>query len=143
MKRSLILLSAALAMILAAGVIGIQGSRAQEQEEYVSKAKATKLLQTTLAGIEGKEVNIVHLSAPPGFVGGKHSHSGHVFVYILEGQFTVEMKGEAPRTLGPGDVFQEPVGNVMQARNLSSTHGVKLVIFQVGDQGKPLTVKAE
>jgi hypothetical protein len=31
----------------------------------------------------------------------------------------------------------------MQAWNKSSTHGVKLIVFQIGDEGKPLMVKVE
>ncbi len=89
-------------------------------------------------------MHIVHFSAPPGFVGGKHSHPGPAFVYILEGQFTIEVEGMEPVTVGPGDVYAEPVGSkVMQAQNKSSTHGVKLIVFQVGDEGKPLMVKVE
>lgn len=144
MQHSFINVGSAVALAVTLGLASVQGVHAQEQEEYVSKAKATKLLHTPLAGVEGKEVHIVHFSAPPGFVGGKHSHPGPAFVYILEGQLTIEVEGMEPVTLGPGDVYAEPVGNkTMQAQNKSSTHGVKLVVFQVGDEGKPLMVKAE
>ncbi len=141
-KRYLYGLAAAVAVI--AGLTGMNDVTAQEQEEYVSKAKATKLLHTPLAGTEGKEVHIVHFSAPPGFEGGKHSHPGPAFVYILEGQLTIEVEGMEPVTLGPGDVYAEPVGSkTMQGWNKSSTHGVKLIVFQIGDEGKPLMVKVE
>ena len=144
MQRSLFHLGSALALAVTLGIAGVQGVHAQEQEEFVSKAKATKLLLTPLAGVEGKEVHIVHFSAPAGFVSGKHSHPGPAFVYILEGQLTIEVEGMEPVTVGPGDVYAEPVGNkVMQAWNKSSTHGVKVVVFQVGDEGKPLMVKVE
>ena len=144
MQWSLMKLGSAIALAVTLGMASVPSVHAQEQEEYISKAKATKLLHTPLAGAQGKEVHIVHFSAPPGFVGGKHSHPGPAFVYILEGQLTIEVEGMEPVTLGPGDVYAEPVGNkVMQAQNRSSTHGVKLVVFQVGDEGKPLMVKAE
>jgi len=140
MKRFLLSLGAAVVMV---AVIG-PASDAGAAEEYVSKAKATKLMQVPLEGVAGKNVHIVHFSAPAGFVGGKHSHPGPAFVYVLEGQLTIEMAGEPPITLGPGDVFQEPVGDrVMQARNKSATHGVKIVVFQIGDEGVPLMIKAE
>lgn len=138
------LLRLALVTAVMTGLASVQSLDAQEQEEYVSKAKATKLLQTPLAGLPGKEVHIVHFSAPPAFTGGKHSHPGPAFVYVLEGQLTIEVEGMEPITLGPGDVYAEPVGSqTMQAWNKSSTHGVKIVVFQVGDEGKPLMVKAE
>ena len=144
MQRKRYLYGLAVAVAVIAGLTGMNDVYAQEQEEYVSKAKATKLLQTPLAGVEGKEVHIIHFSASAGFEGGKHSHAGPAFVYILEGQLTIEVEGMEPVTLGPGDVYSEPVGGkIMQAFNKSSTHGVKIVVFQIGDEGKPLMVKAE
>ena len=63
-KRSLIFI-AVLAGTIAAGMAPSQGPRAQEQQ--IPKEKVTPLLTTTLAGMEGKEVNIVHVSVPPGW----------------------------------------------------------------------------
>ena len=142
MKSNLMRAGLVLASSLALGLLALQG--AQAQEEFVSKAKATKLLETPLAGADGKTVHIVHFSAPAGFVGGKHSHPGPAFVYILEGQLTLEVEGMEPVTLGPGDVYAELIGSkTMQVFNKSSTHGAKVVVFQIGDEGKPLMVKAE
>ncbi len=143
MKRTSLVLSFALAAAIIVGAAASPNLHAQEQQEYISKAKSTPLLKTTLAGMKGKEVKIVHFAAPPGFVGEKHFHPGHVFIYILEGSLIVKMEGGAPRKLGPGDVFQEPQGRTMLTRILSSTHGVKLLVFQIGDEGKPLMIKAK
>ena len=73
------------------------------QTEY----KRTPLVKTALAGMEGREANLLHLEFPPGWIGGKHFHSGHVFVYVLEGSMTVDVKGKALRTVGAGGVFHE------------------------------------
>ena len=143
MVRTSLILTAVLAGTIAAGMATSQGLRAQEQQEQVSKGKITPLLKTTLAGMEGKEVNILHLSAPPGFVTAKHFHPGQVFVYILEGTVTIEMEGDAPLKLGAGEVFEETPGRSMVGKNLSSTHGAKILMFQIGDKGKPVMVKAE
>ena len=104
MKPSLMRAGLVPALTLALGLVAVQG--AQAAEEFVfEKAKATKLLESPLAGVEGKTVHIVHFSAPAGFVGGKHAHPGPVFVYVLEGQLTVEVEGMEPVSLGPGDVY--------------------------------------
>jgi quercetin dioxygenase-like cupin family protein len=133
-----------LAAAVAVGGFGATESRADEKKEYMPKAVSTKLLQTPLAGAPGKEVHIIHVAAPPGYVGGRHMHTGPVFVYILEGKLTIQLDGQEPVVLGPGDVYQEPTdGKAMQAFNKSATHGVKLVAFQVGDKGVPMMVKAE
>ena len=143
MVRTSLILSSVLAGTVAAGMATSQGLRAQGQQEQVPTEKITPLLKTTLAGMEGKEVSIVHISAPPGFVTAKHFHPGQVFIYVLEGAVTIEMEGDAPLKLGPGDILHELPGQSMVGKNLSSTHGAKIVVFHIGDKGKPLMVKVE
>ena len=143
MKGTALVLNVALAGAIAIGATGIQGLHAEEQEEYKPKAEVTTLLQAPLEGMEGKEVIIKHLAIPPGFVGGRHFHPGPVFVYVLEGSLTLEMEGDAPRTINAGELFQEPLQGVMQARNLSTTDWAKIVVFQVGDAGNPMMIKAD
>ncbi len=139
MVRTSLIFSVVLAGALAAGMAIGQGPRAQQPP----KETITPLLKTKLLGVEGKEVNIVHIDVSPGFVTKKHFHPGQLFIYVLEGAVTIELEGEAPLKLGPGDVFEEPAGKAMVGKNLSSTHGARLVVFQIGDKGKPLMVKAE
>ncbi len=143
MVRTSLIFAAVLAGTIAAGMATGQGLRAHEQQKQAPKEKITSLLKTTLPGMEGKEVNIVHISVPPGFVTEKHFHPGHVFIYVLEGAVTIEMEGEAPIKLGPGDVLHEAPNRSMVGKNLSSTHGAELVVFQIGDKDKPLAVEAE
>ena len=143
MVRTSLIFAAVLAGTIAAGMATGQGLRAHEQQKQAPKEKITSLLKTTLPGMEGKEVNIVHISVPPGFVTERHFHPGHVFIYVLEGAVTIEMEGEAPIKLGPGDVLHEAPNRSMVGKNLSSTHGAELVVFQIGDKDKPLAVEAE
>ena len=143
MVRTPLIFAAVLAGTIAAGMATGQGLRAQGQQEQAPQEKITALLKTALPGMEGKEVNIVHISVPPGFVTEKHFHPGHVFIYVLEGAVTIEMEGEAPIKLGPGDVLHEAPNRSMVGKNLSSTHGAELVVFQIGDKDKPLAVEAE
>ncbi len=142
MKGTALMLNVALAGAIAIGATGIQGLHAEEQEEYKSKAEGTMLLQAPLEGMEGKEVIIEHVALPPGFVGGRHFHPGSVFIYVLEGSLTLEMEGDT-LTINVGELFQEPLQGVMQARNLSTTDWAKIVVFQVGDAGNPMMIKAD
>ena len=128
-------------ILVLVGAIGVQGLRAEEKE-YKPKAKVTPLVQKALMGVEGKDVIIKHFDLPPGFVGGKHFHPGPVFVYILEGELTVDTE-KGRQTFKVGEVYEEPIGIVMQARNLSTASPLKLVVFQVGDKGKPMMIKAK
>ncbi|MBI2487356.1 MAG: cupin domain-containing protein [Deltaproteobacteria bacterium] len=115
----------------------------EKREEYKSTAKQTKVLQDDLAVIEGKEVNIIAVELLPGWVGEKHYHTGDVFVYVQEGEFIVDVEGEGRKSFGPGEVYHEAVNKVMQARNGSQTNTTKVMLFQVGNKGEPLMIKAE
>lgn len=142
MKRTTFVCTLVLAGAMVVGVIGVQELRAQGKE-YKPNAKVTPLVNKDLAGVEGKEVLIRHFELPPGYVGGRHFHPGPVFVYVLEGEFTVETGERGRQTFKPGEVYEEPIRRVMQARNLSTTRPTKLVVFQVGDKGKPMMIEAK
>ena len=101
---------------------------ADAQEEYVPKARVNTLYQEPLPGIEGKEMVIKHLAMEPEFVGGKHIHTGPVFVYVLEGELTVEIDGGLV-TFSAGQLYPEPLNNVMQGRNTSASDDLELLII--------------
>ncbi len=134
--------SLALLTALAVGATGFQAAQAAEQE-YKPKAKVTSLVQTPLPGVEGKKVIIKHLDIPPGFVGGKHFHPGPVFIYVLEGEFTIETEEVGRQTIKAGELYQEGIRRPMRGRNLSTTDALKLLVFQVGDAGKPMMIKVK
>ncbi len=135
MKRtSLALFAAAIAFSL----IGAQGAAAHE-----IKPAVTKLLNQPLAGIAGQEANVVLFAVGPGWTIGKHTHPGHIFVYMLEGSIKIEVEGEPTQILSPGDLLYELPGPNMVANNVSSTKGARFLVFQVGDIGEPLLVMVE
>ena len=73
-----------------------------------------------------------------------HEHIGPVFAYILEGKIENQVDPDAPRTYSVGDFFYEPAMHVHRAlRNLSQTEHARLLIFQVGEKGKPFTTGAK
>jgi len=133
-RRSLVLFAAVAALSFA----GAQGAAAHETKPVVKT-----LLKMPLAGIAGKEANVVLLDVGPGWKIGDHFHPGHVFVYMIQGSIKIEVEGEPARVLGPGDVLYELPDRNMVANNISSTKGARFLVFQVGDIGKPLTVKVE
>ncbi len=124
------------------GAVGVQGLRAEEKE-YKPTGKTTKLIKTALAGMEGKEVNMLRRQFAPGWISAKHYHSGHVFLYVLEGSIIIELEGKPPMTVGPGGVVHELPNRVMVAKNASATDDLKVILFQVGPEGKPMLIKAK
>lgn len=139
MKKSDYLLSIALASTMLTGLAGFQVADAQE---YVSKAKAKSLYEAPLQGVEGKVVVVKHFDLPAKFVGGKHKHSGQVFVYVLEGELTVELAG-ATKTFKAGELYPEGIDAAMVAKNLSASDDLEILVFQVGDTGKPMMTKVK
>ncbi len=113
-----------------------------QSAEYKPKAEVTKLLKVPLAGVEGKEVVIKHFSLPAGFVGGKHFHPGPVFVYVLEGELNIETDAGI-ETMSAGQLYQEELRQTMRLKNVSADNPTKIVVFQVGDEGKPMMVKVK
>ena len=142
MRASLIITAVVLSAIATVATTS-QPLRAQEQGKQTRQMKTTSLLKTALTGVESKEVNILHLNVPPGLVTPKHIHPGQLFVYVVNGAVTIDIDGAAPIKLGPGDVIQEPAGRPMVGKNLSSTHGAELIVFQIGEKGKPLSIDVE
>lgn len=135
MTRRFLALSAAVAAL---SVIGVQGAVAHQTETEIKN-----LMKTPLADMAGKEANVVLLNVAPGWKIDKHSHPGHIFVYVIEGSINIAVEGKPARVIKAGDVVYELPGQSMAANNISSTNGAKLLAFQVGDAGEPLTVMAE
>ncbi|HEU4928491.1 MAG TPA: cupin domain-containing protein, partial [Candidatus Krumholzibacteria bacterium] len=80
---------------------------------------------------------------PAGWVGERHYHTGDIFVYVLEGHFIVDLDGGERISIGPGEVYHEAVDKVMRAKNGSTDKPVTVLLFQVGDKGKPRVMLAE
>ncbi len=110
--------------------------------ECKPKAGVKSLHEGALTGVDGKNVIIKHFTLPPGFVGGKHFHPADVFIYVLEGALTVETE-KGVQTISAGELYPEVPGMVMADKNLSADKPTKIVVFQVGDAGKPMMVKAD
>jgi quercetin dioxygenase-like cupin family protein len=87
-------------------------------------------------------VIVKHFAIPAKYVGGKHMHPGPVFVYVLEGEFTVELDS-GTKTYKAGDLYAEAINTAMVGRNLSATDDLELLVFQVGDIGKPMMIKVK
>jgi quercetin dioxygenase-like cupin family protein len=145
MKRLATGLSLALAGSIAAGTLGVQAPDAQEKkkEEYVSTAEIKTLVQKPLPEMEGKQIAILDVTAPPGWTGGRHYHSGPVFVVVKEGAFTIEVDGKPQHTIKAGEVYEEPIGTPMLAKNLNTAEPAKFLVIQLSNAGEPLMYKAE
>lgn len=132
--------------LVGVGVFGVAfaGQATQAQElEYKPQAESETLVEETLAGDRSKTVIIKRFRFEPGWVGGRHYHPASVYVYVLDGEFTIETEGEGRQTYSAGQLYKEPLGRVMQGRNLSTSEELEILVFQIGETGKPMMIKAE
>ncbi len=135
MKRTVIMVTLALGIGIAIGVIANQVLNAQQQA-----VKSTVLLKTELVGMEGKEGVFITTEMAPAGIAKKHYHPGHHFSYILEGSMIMEVEGKTPVTYKPGDTFYLPPQQVHYATNISTSAPVKVLGFSIEDKGQPLAV---
>ena len=52
-------------------------------------------------------------------------------------------KGKPRQTFTAGQLYEEPIGTPMQARNIGASEQLKVVLFQVHRHGEPLAYRAE
>lgn len=103
------------------------------------KAQITDVFREHLAVEDAKLVSVRQYDVSPGWATPMHQHTGHMFLYIVEGSGAMETEGEA-RAAGPGQVIHQLPGKPMIMKNASSSARLKFVLFQVGPEGPPLTV---
>jgi quercetin dioxygenase-like cupin family protein len=101
--------------------------------------KVTRLVETDLSGLEGKELVVVEVDAPPRSVTPLHTHPGDEIVYQIEGTVTGVADGKTQER-HPGEVSIYRRGVVSGAT--VGDQPSKLIAVFVVDKGKPLTVPA-
>ena len=84
-----------------------------------------------------QEVRVLTASFKPGDQTVFHTHRSPVTVYVLEGQFTLDLEGRAPVVVSAGQAFVEPPNVKMTGHNKSATDALRVVIFYVSDPGTP------
>ena len=84
-----------------------------------------------------QEVRVLTASFKPGDKTVFHSHRSPVTVYVLEGQFTLDLEGRAPVIVSAGEAFVEPPNVKMTGYNKSAAEPLRVVIFYVSDVDTP------
>ncbi|QPF76443.1 cupin domain-containing protein [Roseateles sp. DAIF2] len=85
----------------------------------------------------GREAVVARVEVAPGAKAGRHTHPGDEISYVLEGEATLLIDGQAPRTVKAGESFVIPAGVVHDAHN-DTAAPIKLVGVYVVEKGKPL-----
>jgi quercetin dioxygenase-like cupin family protein len=127
------------ALLLAASLAG--AAFAQDAGAAKPPAKRTILQRADVASSPDQETIFGTVEIAPGSGNGFHTHFGTEIGYVLQGHIRLEVKGEAPRELGPGDSFMVPRGMVHRSVLLGD-EPAKLVNSWTVDKGKPLLTLA-
>jgi len=123
---------------LLAALVGIGGRPVEAQ---ANGAQVKPLVTKDLVGAAGKEAVMLTVEYAPGVSEPTHRHNAQAFVYVLEGSVVMQVKGQAPVTLKPGDTFYEGREDVhVVSRNASQTDRARFVVFLVKDKGAPAVV---
>src|SRR5262245_42332363 len=98
-----------------------------------------ELFAIDLADYPGKEGRMIEVSYPPGGGDVVHRHDAHAFVYVLEGQIIMQLKGKPAVTLKAGQTFYEGSADIhLVGRNTSSTAPARFVVVLLKAKGAPI-----
>ncbi|QCI66158.1 cupin domain-containing protein [Phreatobacter stygius] len=103
-------------------------------------ARPNPVLREIIEGMprgEKQEVHVMTAHFLPGQSTVFHTHRFPVTVYIMEGNFTLELEGRPTIVVRAGQSFVEPPHVKMTGHNRSATEPLRLVVFYVGDPGTP------
>src|SRR5258707_15516490 len=75
----------------------------------------------------------------PGAQDVVHRHDAHAFVYVLDGQIVMQLKGQPAVTLKAGQTFYEgPTDVHVVGRNVSNTEPARFVVVLLKGKGAPI-----
>lgn len=104
----------------------------------LSTEAVAQLMSRDLIGVPDKEVLMITVTYLPGGASVPHRHDAQVFVYVLEGELTMQVKGAPPVTVRPGQTFYEGPDDIHQvSANASRTAPAKILVFMVKDKARP------
>lgn len=101
----------------------------------------TPLMEKALSDAPGKEVLMITVDYAPGGADPVHRHDAHGFIYVLEGEIVMGVKGGKEHTLRAGQTFYEGPEDIHTVgRNASQTKPAKFLVFLLKQQDKPAVI---
>jgi len=103
-------------------------------------AKPQMVLKEIVQGMpkgDRQEVRVLTASFKPGDKTVFHTHRFPVTVYVLEGEFTLELEGHPTMTVKAGQALVEPPHVKMTGYNRSAKDPLRVLIFYTSDPDTP------
>ena len=88
----------------------------------------------------GEEIQMREILFAPGWTAPRHFHNSDLFIYVIAGEFEVDMEGTGLKTYTDGQALRMKPNTPMDARNPSAVNSLKLAVFQVGNPDSPFVV---
>lgn len=108
-----------------------------------STAKPVLILEKTISGMPTEamqDVRVLTATLKPGEKSVRHTHQFPVTVYVLQGEFTLVVKGQIPIVAKAGEALVEQPGVEVYATNGSAGGDTKVVIFYASKPQTPFLV---
>jgi quercetin dioxygenase-like cupin family protein len=103
-------------------------------------ADVRQLFEKDLVGVPAKELLMLTVEYLPGGASLPHRHDAQVFVYVLEGELSMQIAGSPAVTLLQGETFYENPADVhLVSANASKTAPAKILVFIVKNKGAPVS----
>ncbi len=91
--------------------------------------------------MEDQEMRIIEIVMEAGQESAPHRHNAHVYVYVLEGEIEMQVRGGPLTRLQVGDTFYESPDDIHQVgRNVSNTERARFLVHMLKQEGAPATV---
>ena len=108
------------------------------QNTRPADASVVNLMTRELISGPEKEVVMLTVTYPAAGASLPHRHDAQVFVYVLEGELKMQVRGSPAVTLRPGQTFYEAPDAVhVVSANTSNTEPAKILVVMIKDKGKP------
>ena len=102
------------------------------------------LMTKDVAGAARKEAVLLTVEYPPGVSEPVHRHNAQALVFVLEGSLVMQVKGQPPVTLQPGETFYEGTDDVhLVGHNASQTARARFVVLLIKDKGAPVSIPVQ
>ena len=126
----------AIGAIMAVATWAPVSAGAQQEPNGVER----KILRRQDLSMPGWETVMIQTTVQPGGTEGWHTHPGTLVEYVLQGPWTMEVRGKPAATYQTGETFSIVEGEVHQAINPGKTVVRGLAILIV-DKSKPMTTQ--
>lgn len=125
-------------------VILVIGGCSYEPESAPPIEPYNDILMRSALDLEiGNEIQMREILFAPGWKAPRHYHNSDLFIYVISGEFEVDMEGSGLNTYTDGQALRMRPNTPMDARNSSANKPLKLAVFQVGKPDSPFVVPIE